>query len=248
MHYLKTILSAFLLCACLFEASAGRKDRGIVSLKEDRTPFMTKGSWTIGGSASGSTYSINNYGLSVIQCSGGSGYGISVKPGCMYAIGNDMAIGITGTYSRNLLDLASAGVSVGQISLDVKNLYSLSHKFGAAFIFRKYLPLGHTGRFTLYVDASLQGSGGQSKIYNREENDIVGTYQTTRGIDLSVNPGLAMYVTPHMMMSLGVGIVGIGYSWTDQVHNQIAEGSRNGFGASYTLNILALSLGVYYCF
>ncbi len=237
-----------LLCASLIPASADRNDRGIVSLKNDRTPFINQGSWIMGGSLSGSTYGISDYGLSVFQGIGGDGYNISVKPGIMYTIKDDVAIGVTGIYDRTLMEIESAGVNIGDISLNIKDYYSLGHHFGGAFVYRRYLPLGQTGRFTIFVDGALQVTFGQNKISNYEGSEIIGTYQSTSKIALCMNPGLEMYVTPHIVLSAGVGIVGIGYSWAKQVHNQIATGTRNGFNSSYMLNLFNLSLGVYYCF
>lgn len=248
MSLKKIILVSFLACTCLHTASAGRSDRGIVSLDGGRTPFMYKGAWMIGGSASGSSYGLYGYGFSVLYGSAGEGYGISFRPGVLHAFADDLAIGVTGLYTRSLVHLESAGVSAGQISLDVEDLYSLGHNYGVAFVLRKFLPLGNEGRFSLYSDAELQLAGGQSKLRNDESGEMKGTYETSFRTALCVNPGIAMYVTPHMALTAGVGMAGIGYARTNQVHNQVATGSGSSFHASYILNLMSLSFGVHYCF
>jgi len=248
MKISRIFLCLTLVCVCGLPAFAGKDDRGIISLKGDKTPFIEKGGWTIGGTASGSTYGATNYQFAVVKGVGGDGYSFSIKPGASYAVLNDLCIGVNALYERNKIDLQSAGISLGKISIDIKDYYLLSHNYGAELLCRKFFPLGNSGRFAIYVDGSLQIGGGQSKITNQTKDTVLGTYQTSCKLGLFVNPGLAMYLTPHCMMNLGVGIFGVDYSWVNQIHNQVDTGSRNGFGASYFLNIFALSFGVHYCF
>lgn len=243
-------LTAFLsfLLLCGISAFAGRNDRGIISLKGDRTPFALKNGWVAGGSIGYNEYRADNFTLAIIDGIRAKGYGISVKPAFLYTVADDFAIGIQGIYSRDGSDIVSAGLSIKDISLNVKDFDSISQKFGGAFLCRKYFPLGNTGRFAIYIDGRFGYEGGQSKISNNRSGKIVGTYQTSNSISLGVNPGLSMYLTPHMVMGVGLGIVGFGFDWVEQIHNQVARGSRDGFAVSYILNPLALSLGVYYSF
>lgn len=244
----KWILTALSLLVWLIPASADKNDRGITSLTDGRAPYVLKGNWTIGGTAYGSSYGINNYKLAIVSGVGGDGYGISAKIGGAYAVLDNFSVGARLLYDRNKMNLASAGVAVSDISLNVDDFYSIQQNIGGEFFCRKYLPLGHSGRFSIFIEAAFQVTGGQGKIQQKQTQGTLGTYETTTKIALNANPGLAMYLTPHFVMDCGVGIVGLGYSWTNQVHNQVASGTRNGFSASYMLNILAISLGVHYSF
>lgn len=244
----RLILTVLSLLVWLIPASADKNDRGITSLTDGRTPYALKGSWTIGGTAYGSSYSINNYQMAVVNGVGGDGYGISAKIGAAYAVLDDFSVGVRMLYDRNRMSIASASVAVSDISLNVNDFYSIQQNIGGEFFCRKYLPLGHSGRFSVFIEAAFQVTGGQGKIQRKQDAGTLGTYETTTKIALNANPGLAMYVTPHFVMDCGVGLVGLGYSWTNQVHNQVASGTRNGFSASYILNILAISLGVHYSF
>lgn len=229
-------------------AMAGRNDRGITSLNAKGEPFMYKGSWAVGGSAGISGAYADKYGFAVIGDINYSGYSIDLKPSVLYALSDDFAIGAMFTYDRRMMDLASAGVSVASINIKVEDYNILKQNFGGAFFCRKYLTLGRQGRFAIFVDGVLHLRGGQGKVTNKQATQIVGTYEKSYSAGLSVNPGLAAYVGKHLVLSAGVGILGIDYSWTNQIHNQVGNGSRNGFGAAYTVNLLSLSVGAHYSF
>ncbi|MCQ2153448.1 MAG: hypothetical protein MJY44_02595 [Bacteroidales bacterium] len=248
MRAAKFILSAVMLSLCVLPAAGQKHDRGITSLKAKGEPFVRKGNWTIGGTAAISTYAVNNYGFTIINGINATGYRLSAKPDFMYALSDDLAIGLSVDYTRVNFGLASAGLSVMGTSIDVNDYNVIKHDIGGVIFCRKYLTLGTSGRFALYIDAGLKLAGGEGKISDRQLNGIVGTYEKNFKIALNVNPGVAMYVTDHLVMGIGVGILGIECSWAEQVHNQIATGSRDGFGAAYMLNILAISFGAYYSF
>lgn len=248
MYKLRVILTALLLCLCLYPAQADKGDRGITSLQAKGEPFLRKDGWILGGSASVSGHSSEDYRLAIIGGINTIGYNVSVKPTFLYAIADDMAIGASAVYRRTSFDMASAGLEVMGASINVEDYISLSHNYGGAFLFRKYLTLGQQGRFAIFIDAQLQLTGGQSKLTDRQNGAVVGTYQTSWDVSLGVNPGLAAYITNHLVLGASVGIFGIDYTWSRQTHNQVSQGSKGAFTGSYALNLLALSLGVYYSF
>lgn len=248
MFRVRVILSVLLVCLCLFPARADRNDRGITSLQAKGEPFLRKGGWLLGGSATASGQTGDNYRLAVIGGINNTGYNVSVKPTFLYAIRDDMAIGASAVYRRTSFDLASAGLEVMGASIDVEDYFSIGHNYGGAFLFRKYLTLGQQGRFALFVDAQMQLTGGQSKVTDRQNGSIKGTYQTSWDFSLGVNPGLSAYITNHLVMGASVGIFGLDYSRSKQIHNQVYDGSKGAFSGSYSLNLLALSVGIYYSF
>ncbi len=248
MHKFRVILSALLVCLCLVPARADRNDRGITSLQAQGEPFLRKGGWILGGSASASGQSGDKYRLAVIGGINNTGYNVSVKPTFLYAIADDMAIGVSGVYRRASFDLSSAALEAMGASIDVEDYFNIGHNYGGAFIFRKYLTLGQQGRFALFVDAQMQLTGGQSKVTDRQNGSIKGTYQTSWDVSLGVNPGLSAYITNHLVMGASVGIFGIDYTHSKQIHNQVSDGTRGSFTGSYTLNLLSPSIGVYYSF
>jgi hypothetical protein len=49
-------------------------------------------------------------------------------------------------------------------------------------------------------------------------------------------------------VELNVGIFGVSYGWTDQVHNQVINGSSDSTSAGFMVNLLSLGVGLSYYF
>lgn len=244
----RLLASVILLCGAAFPSFAGRTDRGVASFKTDSVFFARKGSIIAGGSLALSNTKSGDFDAAVIRNANCHGYSVNVRPAAMYCIADDLAVGICGIYRRSLTDIASASLGIESLSLDVEDYYALGHKYGGAVFLRKYMPLGRSGRFSLFVDVQAEFLGGQSKITNKRNETVSGTYQTSSTFGLGVNPGVAAYITEHFALGVGLGIVGIEFNRVRQEHNHIDNGTRNAFSASYNLNLLSLSLSAYYCF
>ncbi len=242
-----TSLILFLFCLGCLDARADRKDRGVASLTSEN-PHLAKGEMMLGGSASYSMHNNDTYRVLIIENVNSQGYNVSAKPFFLYAVADDFAIGVSGLYKRGMTDLRSAGVSLMGTELEMKDFYSISNKWGVGVLGRKYLVLGHSGRFALFVDMELNFSCSQSKISNRQNNQIIGTYQTDWWAGVGVNPGVSIYVTEHFALQAGLGILNFGIGKIDQVRNQVGKGSASGFKASYAVDLLALNVGVAFRF
>jgi len=240
-------LSIIIACMEIFPSAARNSERGVVTISESK-PFLSKGHAMIGGSAVFSMQKADNYSFAVVSGLNSKNYKLNLTPGFMVALTDDLAIGAVVVYKRNLFDIASAGVKLADTSIDIKDYYSLNQEYGGGFFCRKYLGLGNNGRFAFFVDGILSYTAGQGKIHNNQKGQIVGTYETSGNVGLNVNPGLAAHLGEHFALSAGIGLIGVNYSWVNQTHNQVAQGSRNGFNASYTFNLFALGVGAYYCF
>ena len=243
MNFRRMTATLLLLCLCLFRAEAQKGTRGIVSLEGSPTPFAAKGSWIIGGSVSGNSGASDNYRIAVLGGIDSRNYGFSISPEVSYAIADDLSVGISGFYNRSFSNLASLNLETELFTLDIRDYEALRHNYGAYAFCRKYLTLGNSGRFALYVDAQIGMSAGQGKIRSLQDGAIIGSFHESYCISLGVNPGLAMSVTDRFAIKAGLGIAGISYSWEKQSHNQVASGSACAFGASYIVNPLTLSIG-----
>jgi len=244
----KLILSYLaLFCISAAVAFAERSNRGVVTISDPK-PFLSKGHAMLGGSALFSMQQADNFSFAVINALNSKSYNLRITPTFMIALKDDFAIGAVIIYKRSLFDIASAGIKFSDTSVDVKDYYLLDQEYGGGLFCRKYLGLGNRGRFAFFVDGVLSYTAGQGKIHNNQKGQVVGSYETSGTIGLNVNPGLAAKLTEHLALSAGIGLLGVNYSWVNQVHNQVSEGSRNGFSASYTFNLLALGVGAYYCF
>lgn len=244
----RTILSAVALLLSIVPALAGPDGRGVTSLGKSDNPFLQKGSWMLGGSISASSFETDDLSVAVVKNADSRGLSFGVQPDFLFALTDDFAIGVSGIYRRSLTTLESVAVAAAETTINIKDYNSINQKYGGAFFCRKYFTLGHSGRFAIHVDGEISFTGGDGKVSCRKDGSIAGTYEKSFDLGLKVNPGISAFITPHFVLSAGVGLAGVGYSWVDQVHNQVAKGARNGFSASFIINPLALSLGVYYCF
>lgn len=244
-RYIFTVI--FLFCIACNTAFADRNDRGVASLNPDH-PHLAKGENQVGGIASFSMHGNDNYAFFVTDGVTSNGYSFKVEPYYLYAFADDFAAGISVYYNRSMLDVAKAGIAVKDIAFSVEDLYSIGDKWGASIFARKYLVLGHTGRFAFYVDMGLDFNLSHSKLSNRQDGQIIGTYQQDLYAGLFVKPGISFYLTDCFSMQAGIGLVKLGINNTKQVHNQVAEGSRNGFTGYYMVDLLALNVGFTFSF
>lgn len=248
MREMRLILASLLLCLCVYPARADRNDRGIASLDAKSEPFLSEGGWMAGGAASISSHSNENYRVAILGGINSDGYGLRVKPSVIYGLADDLALGVSAVYKRDGMNLNSAELEMAGVSLDVEKYISLKHHYGGAFFLRKYLTLGNQGRFALFADASVQLTGGQARLTDRQSGSVVGTWQQSWDVSFGVNPGLAAYVSDHLVLGASVGIFNIDYRWTRQVHNQVYHGNSGAFTGSYAINLMDLSVGLYYSF
>lgn len=244
----RTILTLICLCAVLSPAFADRTTRGVTDFNAKGLPFAPKGMWSVGGSAGFSTNNADNHSILVVNNINWQGYKVTVKPTVMYTLFDDFCIGGSLNYRRSGFDLASAGLDVAGFALNVNDYDLLGQSFGASLIVRKYLTIGKPGRFAIYLDGVLSGSGGQNKVTDKQNGNIIGTYSENYKFGFDINAGLAAFITDSFMMSAGVGILGVDYNWGKQIMNQVSDARHGMLGASFSVDLLALQVGLFYCF
>ena len=71
-----------------------------------------------------------------------------------------------------------------------------------------------------------------------------GTYETGFNLALGVSPGIIAFATNNMAVEVNVGVMGITYNNTKQVHNQVTEGHRSSSMMNFKVNIFSIGLGV----
>ena len=52
------------------------------------------------------------------------------------------------------------------------------------------------------------------------------------------------FITNNMALEINVGMLGIGYSKTQQIHNQIATGETSSSMMNFKVNILSIGMGI----
>lgn len=220
-----------------------REIRGLTSRTNN---FVPKGQWIFGGSVSYSTHTNDDYDFLVVEDMNSEGYTVRVAPFVAYALRDNMALGARFIYSRTLLKVDGASVSMGDadtgVSLSVDGYYVLRHSYEGAVIWRNYIPLGRSKRFAIFTDIQLSAGGIQGKY--AEGQPVRGTYETGYSVGLGVTPGLVAFATNNMAFEVSVGVMGINYSSVEQLHNQVSSGNRTTSNMSFKVNILSIGLGV----
>ena len=220
-----------------------RQERG---LTDTHNLFVPKGQWIFGGTASYSAHSNDSYRFLVIEGIESEGYTFRISPMVAYAFRNNMALGARFAYGRTLLKLDKANLSLGDedsgINLQAKDFYSLKHSYTISAIWRQYIPLGRSKRFALFNETQLSVGGSQARFAN--DSPVKGTYETGYSLSLGFSPGIVAFATNNMAVEVNVGVMGISYSHTKQVHNQVTVGKRSASMMNFKVNIFSIGLGM----
>ena len=229
-----------------FSAEAQHYDRGYEMTPS--SPFVKKGTWVAGGTARYSQHINDNYSFMVISDINSKGYSISVNPKLLYMIKDNMGAGLRFSYDRSMLDLSSADLSISDISMGAKDCYQIQHKYSAHAVYRAYIPLGGSKRIAMFADVLIGGSLKQGKAFNANGPYAAGTYTQAYALELAVDPGIIAFITDRLAVELNVGVFGLGYSWNNQIHNQVDTGFTDTTSAGFMVNLLSLGVGLSYYF
>ena len=242
----KTILISILLFLGAISAGAQQYDRGYETVPS--SPFIKKGTWGIGGTARYSQHINDANSLLVISNINSTGYNVSVNPKVMYAIKDNMAVGLKFSYGRNMFDLASADLGVAGIEMNATDCYQIQHKYSAFGVFRAFIPFGNSKRVAMFADLHLGGSFKQGKAFNAGGDQVFGTYNQAYSIQLGVDPGLVAFLTDRLAVEMNIGVFGVNYQWENQIHNQVEYGSSDSASAGFMINLLSGGVGISYYF
>ena len=201
-----------------------------------------------GGSVKYSQHINNDFNLLVINDVNSKGYNVSANPKALYLFRDNMGVGLRFSYDRSMLDLASANISMSEISMGAKDCYQISHKYSAHAVYRAYIPLANAKRIAMFADVLLGGSFKQGKAFNAGGAYVDGTYTTAYALELAVDPGIIAFLTDRLAIEMSVGIFGLNYSWSNQIHNQVDNGYTDATSAGFMVNLLSLGVGLSYYF
>lgn len=90
----------------------------------------------------------------------------------------------------------------------------------------------------------MEYSFGQSKIANGIGDDFTGSFQETHSIGLALSPGIVMFLNNDVAFEISVGVLGFGYTYTNQVNNQIYVAQSNMTSANFKINLLSIGFGI----
>lgn len=239
------ILSLLILGTVCAEAQQ-HFDRGYEAFPT--SPFVKKGTWVAGGTVRYSQHVNDAHKILVIDDINSKGYNISVNPKLLYMLKDNMGVGMKFSYNRGMLDLASADLSISDISMGAKDCYQIHHKYSAYAICRAYVPFGDIKRFSLFADVMLGGSLKQGKAFNAGGDYVLGAYEQAYSLELAVNPGIMAFLTNNLALEFNVGLFGVSYNWKNQIRNQVSYGNTGLTSAGFMVNLLSLDIGISYYF
>ncbi len=223
--------------------NGARNERGLID-KKNR--FIPKGQWIFGGTASYSTHVNDNYTFLIIEGIKSDGYTVKASPFIGYAFRDNMALGVRFAYGRSLLKVTGGELNLGDeesgTHITTEYNYRLKHSYTASIIWRPYIPLGQSKRFALFTEVALAVGGHQTK--EAADSPIRGMYETGYSAELGVSPGIVAFATNSMAIELSVGMMGIGYTRSNQVKNQVEHAEISSSNMSFRINLLAIGMGV----
>lgn len=243
MRFITFIISMLFLGA--YSAEAQHLDRGYSS---SESSFVERGVWTVCGTGKYSQHINDDLNVSLVKSVSSSGYDISVNPKFLYHFRDDMGVGLSVAYDRSMLDVLSAQLSTPALTLGAEDCYQINHKFSAHGIYRAYIPLSGIKRVAMFSDVLLGGSFKQGKSFNASGVYADGTYSVSYTLEVSVDPGIVAFLTDRLALEMNLGIFGLSYNWTNQVHNQVDNGYRDSASAGFMFNLLSLGVGMSYYF
>lgn len=220
-----------------------RANRGLVDTKN---VFVPKGQWIFGGTASYSQHKNEGYKMLIIEDINSAGYTFKVSLLVAYAIADNMALGARLNYNRTLMRIDSASLSIGDeetgthISTDF--YYAVKHSYSLGGIWRQYIPLGRNKRFAIFNEVQLSLGASQAKFAT--DSPVRGTFSRSFDAGLSVNPGIIAFATNVMAVEVTVGVMGLQFSRTKQVHNQVETGKTSASMMNFSVNLLSVGLGM----
>ena len=225
-------------------------DRGI-GLPSSR--FIPKG--TVGG---GLTVSYSNYALgngtddagykmlfSLLSGVQGNLQSFGLAPFMSYFIADNLSIGLRFDYDYSSLDLASAGMSIGElVSFDLQDIGYAKQSYAGAIALRNYIPIADSKRFAMFAELRASGGYAQSESFEMKDGAKFGTYQDIYKYSIGLVPGLTCFVTNEIAIEASVGVLGYDYQKIVQTTNQVEVSQMVKKGANFKVNLLSINLGI----
>lgn len=212
--------------------------------------FIPKGNVIFGGAVGGTSIQGDNVNFLILKnINNMEGYYLSVAPYIGGFIADNIAIGARFRYNRYMANLGNLDLNLGEdMNISLRDLYAIKHKYEGSLFVRNYIPFGNSRILGMFVDTNITYTRSQGKNTTGSGADLDGTFQEGQSLGLYVNPGLCIFVCDFVAAELGIGILGIDYSGTRSITNQVEKGSFSSKGANLRFNPLKIDLGVSFFF
>ena len=227
-----------------FLPTAKRIDRRI-----DRNKFAYKGEVALGITASYGTISSDDTDMMLIlDHINLDGTMAQVNPFVGYFYRDNNMVGLRLGYRHIGMGLGNLEVDLGSqndldISLDNMDYSGNAYSFG--LFHRSYTGIDPKGSFGLFAELELSGMIGRSDFSYLSGDTPKSTHSKSFKMNISFNPGVAVYIFPNVCGTLSFGLGGIQYTSVTQKDAEGHKiGSRKASNMKFKLNIAAINVGM----
>ena len=128
------------------------------------------------------------------------------------------------------------------ISLDNMDYSGNAYSFG--LFHRSYTGIDPKGSFGLFAELELSGMIGRSDFSYLSGDTPKSTHSKSFKMNISFNPGVAVYIFPNVCGTLSFGLGGFQYSKIDQTDQDGKTGSRTASKMRFRLNLANINVGM----
>ncbi|MEG0656440.1 MAG: hypothetical protein RSA94_02655 [Mucinivorans sp.] len=221
-----------------------RIDRGI-----EKITFIPRGSIFFGGTLGYTSLTSDDFKFLIFNDLSAKAYLMNGRVMVGYAFKDDVAVGVSFEYSRTFAGIDKLNIDLSEdLGLSINDFSSIQQVYTGTAFLRTYINIGSSKRFGMYNDLKVSFGGGEGKILNGKGDALKGTYQKISNVGLLLSPGISVFATDFMTVEASIGILGLQYSRTEQISNQVYVGSFETVNASFKLNLFSINMGVAFYF
>ena len=167
---------------------------------------------------------------------------IRIAPEAAYTFRNNHAVGVRFNYTKagGVLDTATADL-LGNLSLSVNDLSATANSMGGSVFQRTYIGIDKLGRFGVIWEYILGYSRTKTQFAT---GDNAPAYTVKEKGYLSFAPGIVYFPMNNMSIQASISIADISYASTTAYQDSVVTGSRKGWNANASLNLLNLNFGL----
>ena len=223
-------------------------DLELIDRRIDRNKFAYKGEVALGITASYGTISSDDTDMMLIlDHINLDGTMAQVNPFVGYFYRDNNMVGLRLGYRHIGMGLGNLEVDLGSqndldISLDNMDYSGNAYSFG--LFHRSYTGIDPKGSFGLFAELELSGMIGRSDFSYLSGDTPKSTHSKSFKMNISFNPGVAVYIFPNVCGTLSFGLGGFQYSKIDQTDQDGKTGSRTASKMRFRLNLANINVGM----
>lgn len=226
-----------------FLPTAKRIDRGIGHNK-----FAYKGEVMIGITASYGTLSSDNTDfMLILDKMKLSATMAQVNPFVGYFYRDNNCVGLRLGYRHIGAGMGNLEVDLGSqndLDLSINDMDYDGNAYSFGLFHRAYTGIDRKGSFGLFAELELSGMIGRTDFSYMSGDTPKSTRSKSTKLQVSFNPGVAVYIFPNVCGTLSFGLGGFQYSKINQTDQDGNTGSRTASKMRFRLNLANINVGM----